>query len=98
MNLQTNAHICLNSSFGGHTVAVVTHLPPKSEVCDSNPRPYMGNLVIELPANGQQFIVQSLDQLYVLVSFAHKTIHRDMTHTVLQVTLKPNPICLLITS
>ena len=40
-----------------------------------------------LLAVGQQFTVQSLDQLYVLVSSAHKTTARDMTYTVLKVML-----------
>ena len=32
--------------------------------------------------DGQQFTVQNLDQLYILVSSAHKTTSRDMTCTV----------------
>ena len=30
----------------GHGGAVVTHSPPTSEVCSSNPRPYVGKLVV----------------------------------------------------
>ena len=41
-------------------------------------------------AVGRQFTVQNHDQLYVLVSSAHKTTHRDMTCTVLRVTSNPN--------
>ena len=33
----------------------------------------------------QQFTVENVDQLYVLVSFARKTTHCDMTCTVLKV-------------
>ena len=39
--------------------------------------------------DGWQFTVQNLDQLYVLVYFAHPTTRRDMTKTVLKVMLKP---------
>ena len=38
--------------------------------------------------DGRQCTVQNLDQLYVLISSAHKTTHHDMTYTVLKVTLK----------
>ena len=48
-------------------------LPLRSEF---ESRPQEGKLAI-----GRQFIVQNLDQLYVLVSCAHKTINRDMTYT-----------------
>ena len=41
-----------------------------------------------LLTEGRQFAVQNLDQLYVLVSSAHKTTHRDMTCTVLKATKK----------
>ena len=37
----------------------------------------------------QQFTVQQLDQIYVLVSTAHKTSKSDMTYTVLKAMLKP---------
>ena len=30
----------------GHSGAVVTHSPPTSEVSGSNPRPYVGKLVV----------------------------------------------------
>ena len=36
----------------------------------------------------RQFTVQNIDKLYVLVSSTHKTTRRDMTYTVLKVTLK----------
>ena len=78
--------ICLNLTFRGHGDAVVTHSPPTSEVGNSNPRPYVGKLVVTY---GQQFTVQKLDQLYVLVSSAHKTTRRDMTCTVLVSDIKP---------
>ena len=46
---------------------MVTHTPPTSEVSFSNPRPYVGKLVLAYQwPNGQQFTVQNLD--YVLVS------------------------------
>ena len=54
---------------------MVTHSSPISEVGGSNPGPYVGKLVTD----GLQ--------LYVLVSSAHKTTHRDMTCTVLKTTL-----------
>ena len=38
-------------------------------------------LTITNIAVGRQFTVQNLDHLYVLVSFAHKTTHCDMTYT-----------------
>ena len=48
----------------------------------SNPRPYLGKLVVVY----QQWAVYSTDQLYVLVPSTHRTIHRDMTCTVLKAT------------
>ena len=39
---------------------------------------------VRLLAIGQQFTLQNLDQLYVLVSSGHKTTCRDMTCTVLK--------------
>ena len=36
----------------------------------------------------QEFTVQNLDQLHVLVSSAHKTTHRNITYAVLNVILK----------
>ena len=38
---QINKFLCRS-----HGVSVVTHLPPTSEVSSSNPRPYVGNLVV----------------------------------------------------
>ena len=40
-------------------------------------------------ADGREFTEQNLDQLYVLVSAAHKTTHRDMSCTVLKATENP---------
>ena len=60
--------------------------PATSEVGGSKPGPYVGKVVTD----GWQFTVQNLDQLYVLVSSAHKTTRRDMTYAVLKVTLNPN--------
>ena len=73
----------------GHGGAVVTYSPPTSEVDCSNPGSYVGKLVVAQAADGWQFTVQSLDQLYVLVSSAHKTAHHDMTCTVLKATYNP---------
>ena len=39
-----------------------------------------------LLTNDQQFTVQNLDQMYVLVFSAHKTTRRDLTCTVLKAT------------
>ena len=39
-----------------------------------------------LLTDGRQFTVQSLDQLYVLISSAHYTTCRDMTCTLLEAT------------
>ena len=60
---------------------MVTHLPPTSEVDSSNPKPYVGKMVYMFLTNGWQFTVQNLDQLYLLVFSAHKTIHYDKTYT-----------------
>ena len=73
---------------GDHGDAVVTHSPPTSEVCGSNPGPNVGKLFFLTV--GRQFIVQNLDQLYALVSSAHKTTCCDMTYTVLKATLNRN--------
>ena len=35
----------IQSCWRGHGGVVVTHSPPTSEVCGSNPRPYVGKLV-----------------------------------------------------
>ena len=67
--------------YGG---VVVTHSSPTSEVSSSNPGSYVENLVIAF--QGLQFTVQNLDQLYVLVSSAHKTTSRDMTYTMVKAT------------
>ena len=57
-------------------------------VCGSKLGPHAGKLVVDY--NGQQFIKQNLDQLYVFVLSAHKTIAcHDMTYAVLKVTLNP---------
>ena len=69
------------------TVILVTHSGPTSEVGGSNPEPYVGKMVVSY--RWLQFTVQNLDQLYLLVSSAHKTTHRDMTYTMLKATLKP---------
>ena len=52
---------------------MVTNSSPTSEVCGSNPKPYVGKVVVSL-TDGQQFTVQKLDLLYVLVSSIHKTL------------------------
>ena len=44
----------------------------------------------QLLTDGRQFTIQNLHQLYVLVSSAQTTIHRDMTCTVLKATKKTN--------
>ena len=62
---------------------MVTHLPPTSEIGGSNPGPYVGKLV--LLTNAWPFTVQNLEQLYILVSLAHKTTRRDMTCKLLKV-------------
>ena len=72
--------------FRGHSGAVVTHSPPTSEVCGSNPRPHVGNWW--LLTNDRQFTAQNLGQLYTLVSFALATTHRDMTQTLVKVASK----------
>ena len=64
------------------------HLPPTSEVGGSNPQPSVGKFV-GFFTDGWQFTLQYIDQLYVVVSSAHKTAHHDMTYAVLNVTLKP---------
>ena len=46
-----------------------------------------GLLVVSY-TDGQQFTVQKLDQVYVLVSSSYKTIHHDMTYTLLKARLK----------
>ena len=48
-----------------HDGVVVTHSSPTTAVGGSNPRPYVGKLVV---AYHQQCTVQNLEQLYVLVS------------------------------
>ena len=49
----------------GHGGAVVTNLPPTSEVSGSNPEPYVGKMALLTDGIGQQYTVQKLDQLYV---------------------------------
>ena len=67
----------------GLSGAVVTPPSPISEVSSSNPGPYVGKDGSFLPMVGQ-FTVQNLEKLYVLVFSAHKTIHLDLTCTVLK--------------
>ena len=55
---------------------------PTSEVSSSNPGPCVRKLVVAY-MDGQNF-----DQLYVLVSSAHKTTRHEITCTVLKVTYK----------
>ena len=47
-------------------------------------QPQVGKLVVA--CRGRQFTVQNPDELYVLVSSALPTTHRDMTCTVLKAT------------
>ena len=61
-------------------------LPPLSSEFESQPGVKWESW--QLLADGQQFTVQNLDQLYVLVSSAHKTTHHDMTCTVMVEILK----------
>ena len=63
---------------------VITHSPTTSEVGGSNSNLMWESwsLLIDCP----QFTVQNFDQLYVLVFFAHKTTHPDLTCTVLKAT------------
>ena len=68
--------------------AVVTQSPPTSEVSGSNPDDLMWEGWL-LFADGWRFTVQNLDQLYVLVSSAHKTTRHHMTCTVLKGTQNP---------
>ena len=63
---------------------MITHSPPTSNVCGSNPGPLLGKVDSFLPVDGLQFTVQNLDQLYVLVSSAHKTTQSEMTCTLLK--------------
>ena len=61
---------------------MVAHWSPTTEVSGSNQ-----DLMWEswlLLTDGRQFTVQNLDQMYVLVSSAHKTTCHDMTCTVLK--------------
>ena len=59
---------------------MVTHFPPHLR---SKAGPFVGKLV-QLLTHSQQFIVQNLEQIYVLVSSAYKTYHCAMTCTVLK--------------
>ena len=64
---------------------MVTLWPPTSEAGVRFPaQPQVGKLVVA--AVGQQFTVQNPNKLYVLVSSALPTTHRDMTCTVLKAT------------
>ena len=67
---------------------IVTLSPPTSKVGGSNPRYYVGKLLTD----GRQFTVQNFDQLYVLVSSAHKTTRCDITCTVLKATYTLNKL------
>ena len=78
----------IKSHTGGHGGAEVTHLPPTSEVGGSNPGPYVGKLVVAYRWSAV-YSTEPWHQLYVLVSSARKTTHRDTTCTVLKATLKP---------
>ena len=61
-------------------VAVVTLSPPTSEIGVQIPaQPKWESWL--LLAVGRQFTVQNFDQLYALVSSAHKTTCCDMTYT-----------------
>ena len=44
--LQLVKHVPPISDFRGHSGAMVTHLPPTSEVDSSNHGPYVGKLVV----------------------------------------------------
>ena len=59
---------------------MATLSPPTSEVGGLNPRPYVGKLVV---AYRWLAVVQNRDELYLLVSSAHKTTCHDMTCTVI---------------
>ena len=72
----------------GHGGAVVTHLPPTSEVGGSNTGRYVGKLLAACRWSGIYSTV--LDQLYILVYSIHKISHCDMTYTVFKATKKPN--------
>ena len=77
----------VNSMFytRGHGGRVVTLSPPTSEAGVWFPAwPQVGKLVFA--GVGRQFTVHNLDKLYVLVSSALPTTHRDMTCTVLKAT------------
>ena len=57
-------------------------------LCDYHGAHFSYQSVVLLAA-GRQFTVQNFDQLYVLVSSAHKTTRRAMTYIVFKATLKP---------
>ena len=61
---------------------MVIHSPPTSEVGGSNPGPYLRKLVFACRWSS----VQYPEQLYVLVSSAHKTTYHNMTCIVLEAT------------
>ena len=63
---------------------MVTHSSPSSEVSGSNPGLYVGKMVVSY-----RLSVQNLEQLYVLVSSAHKTTLRDMNYIEVKAMLKP---------
>ena len=67
---------------------MITQFPPTSEVGGSNPDPMWESCLFL--TDSLQFTVQNLDQLFVLVSSAHKTTCHDMTYTVLKAMLYQN--------
>ena len=72
----------------GHGGRVLTLSPPISEARVRFPtQPQVENW--QVLAVGRQFTVQNFDRVYVLVSSALQTTRRDMTCTVLKVTLDP---------
>ena len=71
---------CHNLSTEGDARAVITHLPPTSEIGVGIPaRCQMGKLVAA--AVGQQFTVQNRDILYALVSSTLLATHHNITDT-----------------
>ena len=67
----------------GHGGRVVILLPPTSEIGVRNPaRPQVGKLVVVCHWSAvYNTAIQNLDQVYLLVSSAHKTTRHDMTYT-----------------
>ena len=69
----------------GHGCVVVITLPTTSAKVQI---PDPGEAGSCMPTDGQHFKVLNLEQLYVLVSSAHKSTCHEMAHTVLKVTGK----------